>query len=102
MCSVAPTRSESAGISKAVSLIVKVVPGSSRTHIAGRYGDMLKVKIAAPPEKGKANKELLRLMAAQLKIRQKDIEIESGQTSSTKTLLLHGVTEKDAQTLFSE
>jgi len=102
MCSSASTKSDSAGRSKAAALTVKVVPGSSRTHIAGRYGDMLKVKIAAPPEKGKANKELLRLLAAQLNIRQKDVEIQSGHTSSIKTLLLQGVTEKDVQALFSE
>jgi uncharacterized protein (TIGR00251 family) len=60
------------------------------------------VKISAPPEKGKANKELLRFLAAQLKIRQKDIEIQSGQTSSIKTLILQGVTKKDVQALFSE
>lgn len=92
----------SASHSKAVGLTVKVVPGSSRTQIAGRYGDMLKVKIAAQPEKGKANKELLRFLAAQLKIRQKDVEIQSGHTSSIKMLLLQGVTEKDVQALFSE
>jgi uncharacterized protein (TIGR00251 family) len=85
-----------------VTLTVKVVPGSSRTQIAGRYADMLKVKISAPPEKGKANKELLRFLAARLKIKQKDIEIQAGQTNSVKTLLVQGVTKKDVQALFSE
>jgi uncharacterized protein (TIGR00251 family) len=102
MCSLPSTPSGLAGRCKAVSLIVKVVPGSSRTQIAGCYGEMLKVKIASPPEKGKANKELLRFLAAQLKIKPKDIQIESGQTSSIKTLLLQGVTEQDVQALFSE
>ena len=85
-----------------VTLIVKVVPGSSRTQIVGQYGNMLKVKISAPPEKGKANKELLRFLAARLQIKQNDIEVQSGQTNSIKTLLLQGVTEKDVQALFSE
>jgi len=102
MYSSPPIKSGSAHCSKAVTLTVKVVPGSSRTDLAGRYGDMLKVKIAAPPEKGKANKELLRFLAARLKIRQNDIEIQSGQTGSIKTLLLKGVTDKDVQALFSE
>ena len=45
---------------------VKVVPGSSRTVIAGVLGGMLKVKIAAPPEKGKANKALIDFLAGKL------------------------------------
>jgi uncharacterized protein (TIGR00251 family) len=94
--------SGSGNCSEGVILTVKVVPGSSRTQIAGRHGDMLKVKIAAPPEKGKANKELQRFLAAQLKIKRKDVEIQTGQTSSIKKLFLQGATKKDVQALFSE
>ena len=100
MCSEASTGSGSSG--KEVALTVKVVPGSRQTRIAGRYGDMLKVKISAPPERGKANKELLRLLAKRLKISPNDIKIQSGQTNSVKTLLLKGVATKDVQGLFSE
>lgn len=102
MCSDAPMDSASGRSGETVTLTVKVVPGSSRTQIAGRYGDMLKVKIAAPPEKGKANKELLSFLAKQLNVRQKDIEIQTGQTNSIKTLIFQGVTKKDVQALFSE
>ena len=38
-----------------VELRVKIVPGASRTELAGRLGDRLKVRISAPPEGGKAN-----------------------------------------------
>jgi uncharacterized protein YggU (UPF0235/DUF167 family) len=41
-----------------VLLTVKVVPASSITRIAGMLENILKVKVAAPPEKGKANKAL--------------------------------------------
>lgn len=87
--------------SDGVILTVKVVPGSSRTQISGRHGDMLKIKIAAPPEKGKANKELQKYLAAQLKIKSKDVQIQSGQTSCVKQLLIQGVTEQDVQSLLS-
>jgi len=49
-----------------VLITVKVVPGSSRTAIAGVLGGMLKVKVAAPPEKGKANRMLASLLAQRL------------------------------------
>ncbi len=47
----------------AIELRVKVVPGASRSEIVGVLGDPLKIRIAAPPEKGKANQALLQLIA---------------------------------------
>ncbi|MBN1795039.1 MAG: DUF167 domain-containing protein, partial [Sedimentisphaerales bacterium] len=38
-----------------ITFTVKVVPGSSKTSLSGILDGMLKLKIAAPPEKGKAN-----------------------------------------------
>ena len=42
---------------------MKVVPGASRTRLAGQLGDALKVAVAAPPEAGKANAALIELLA---------------------------------------
>ena len=84
-----------------VQLTVKVVPNSSRTEIVGRHGGMLKIKIAAVAEKGKANKALAAFLAKQLGIRKNDIQITSGLTSSVKQLRLEGVTENDVETLWT-
>ncbi len=46
-----------------ITLKVKVVPGASRTQLSGWLGDMLKVRVSAPPEKGKANAAVEALLA---------------------------------------
>ena len=73
-----------------VEIRVKVVPGSSKTQIAGILGEMLKIKIAAPPEKGKANQSLIAFLAKKLGVRKNDIEIISGKTNPVKVLRISG------------
>jgi len=64
---------------------VKVVPRSSKNQVVGYLADgTLKVKIAAPPEKGKANAELRRFLAAHFGVRRQDVVILSGETSPLK------------------
>ncbi|MCD6176149.1 MAG: YggU family protein [Planctomycetes bacterium] len=81
-----------------IVITVKIVPGSSRTETMGMYGQMYKIKIAAPPEKGKANKMLINFLAEQFGIKKNTIQIKSGQTSAVKQILLQGVTTQDVQT----
>lgn len=71
---------------------VKVVPGSSRTAAAGILDGMLKIKIAAPPEKGKANAALIEFISGKLDVKKTAIKITSGLTSSIKELVIEGVT----------
>jgi hypothetical protein len=68
-----------------VTVRVKVTPRSARSEIVGTLADgTLKVKIAAPPEKGKANDELCRLLAAHYGVAQNAVRVVSGHTSSLK------------------
>jgi len=69
-----------------IVLGVKVVPGSSRTELVGEYNGMLKIKLSAAPEKGKANKCLIEYMAKLLSVRKTSISIISGATTSVKQL----------------
>ncbi|MCF7955870.1 MAG: DUF167 domain-containing protein [Phycisphaerae bacterium] len=73
-----------------VEIRVKVVPGSSKTQIRGTLGEMLKIKVAAPPEKGKANQSLIAFMAKLLGLKKNDIEIISGKTNPVKVLRISG------------
>jgi uncharacterized protein (TIGR00251 family) len=75
----------------AVVFSVKVVPRSSKTALTGILGGMLKVKLAAPPEKGKANQALVEFLADALDIKKAAIKITSGLTSPVKTIQIEGV-----------
>ncbi len=75
---------------KTASFAVKVVPGSSRTCLAGIHDGMLKVKVAAPPEDGKANKALTAFIAKKLGLKKNEITITSGRTSPVKRLEIKG------------
>ena len=86
--------------SDGVVITVKVVPGSSRTESVGLHGQMYKIKIAAPPEKGKANKMLVAFLAGELNIKKNAVQIKSGETSCVKQIVLRGVTEQDVQSHF--
>lgn len=78
-----------------VQFTVKVVPGSSKTAIAGTLGPMLKVKIAAPPENGKANKSLIEFLAREIGVKKQAVTIISGLTNPVKQLQIAGVNTED-------
>lgn len=74
-----------------VLLTVKVVPGSSRTALAGVLNGMLKVKVAAAPEKGKANDCLIDFLAGVFCVRKQQVHIASGHTSPVKQVRIDEV-----------
>lgn len=74
--------------SMSVRLAVKVVPGSSRDQIVGWLGNALKIKVAAPPDKGRANEAVVELLAKKLGISPNDIQIQSGHASPSKVLTI--------------
>ncbi len=71
-------------------LKIKVEPRSSKSGIAGPYGDAIKVKLTSPPVEGKANRELIEVLAKEFGISKKDVEIISGRSSKNKIVKLHG------------
>jgi uncharacterized protein (TIGR00251 family) len=70
---------------------VKAVPGSSRTVVSGLLDGMLKVKIAAPPEKGKANQCLIEFLAKKLGTKKNAVSIMTGQTNPIKQVQVMGM-----------
>ena len=63
-----------------------IKPNSSKNSISGFLGDMIKIKICASPEKGKANKELIEYLSMILKIPKIDIDIIHGRYSNIKEI----------------
>ena len=67
---------------------LKVVPSASREHHEWMDDEhsLLKVRVTAPPEKGKANKAVEKYLARQLQLPPTKISIASGLTSQQKTV----------------
>ena len=77
---------------RGVLLNIKAVPGAKRSEIAGVLGDRLKVRVAAPPEDGKANAAIADLLAKEFKVRTRDVEIIRGHSNPEKTVRVRGIT----------
>ena len=70
----------------ALIIRVKAVPGAARDAIAGPLGDRLKVRVAAPPEGGRANASIKRLLAAALGVPDPTVRVVHGMRSSQKSI----------------
>jgi len=76
-------------------LTVKVVPGASKNELAGFTGGVLRVRIAAAPERDKANRELLVFLSQALGLRKSALAIAGGRTGRTKTIRIVGLTQDE-------
>ncbi len=74
------------------TLRVSVRPGAPRTAVTGGHDGAVKLAVAAPPEKGKANREALRFLARALKLSRADLELLSGDSARAKVVFCRGLT----------
>jgi uncharacterized protein len=77
-------------MSDSLRLSLKVIPGASKEGVAW-YGDLLKVKVRAPPEKGRANVAVVELLAARLHLPVSAITVVAGHLSPLKTVEIMGL-----------
>ncbi len=77
-------------------LRVRIVPRAAQDELAGVIGDMLKIRLRAPPVEGRANTALTRWLADQLKIPPKQVSIQSGANARVKIICLRGCRVEDA------
>jgi uncharacterized protein (TIGR00251 family) len=70
---------------------IKVVPASSQNGIAGWLGDTLKIRVTAPPERGKANAAAAAIIAELLGIAIADVRVVAGPGSARKIVEIDGL-----------
>ncbi len=70
-------------------------PNAARNELAGFSEGVLRVKVAAPPVKGKANKELIAFLAQKLGLSKGDLTILKGHTSRNKLISIVGLTREE-------
>jgi hypothetical protein len=84
-----------------VVLRLHVQPGAGRTAPAGRHGDALKIKVAAPPTGGKANGAVVAFVADLFGVDKDKVELTHGQSSRSKRVKVTGLDPDDARRLLS-
>jgi uncharacterized protein len=73
------------------NISIKVQPNAGRNEVIGQTSGVWKIKIAAPPDKGKANKELVDYLSGLLSVKKTQIIILRGQTIHNKVLAIEGL-----------
>ena len=84
------------------TLSIKVVPGSKRNRIVGRYAEGFKVQVSAPPEDGKANRAVIELLANALGLKAQQVTIVRGHSQSRKTVEIAGIDQAQAEARLDE
>lgn len=78
-------------------LRLRVSPGADRSAVVGRHGDAWKVRVVAPPERGRANDEVVALLARVLELARPAIRVVAGRSARDKVVELDGVTVEEAE-----
>jgi uncharacterized protein len=81
----------------ATRLKLRVVPGAKSPGIVGRHGDAWKLRVAAAPERGRANDAALELLADTLRIQPDDVRLLSGHGSRDKVVEVRGLAPSEAE-----
>ena len=76
-------------------LKVRVNPRSSRNQITGWQGDVLGVKVTAPPVEGAANKACIEFLADQLGVKKSQVTLVTGAASREKVFEITGISRED-------
>ena len=74
---------------------VRVTPKSARNEVVGVTDGIWRVRVSAPPVKGKANKELITFLSQLLNVAKSQIGIVRGHTSRNKVITINGLSREE-------
>ena len=74
---------------------LRVYPDASRNEMVGFTGGVLRVKVSAPPSKGKANRELITFLSRLLGVSKDSINIVKGHTTRNKVVAIDGLSREE-------
>jgi uncharacterized protein len=78
-------------VAEGLILSIRVTPKSSKNEIVGLHETAaITVKVSAPPDKGKANRAVVEVLAKALRVPKSSLAIVSGETSRNKNILVKG------------
>jgi len=80
-------------------LMVKASPGAEKNAINGFSNGVLKIKVAAQPEKGRANRELENFLSGIFGISKSSVEVISGLSSRSKKVMLRNISAENAEAI---
>ena len=86
----------------AVIVKVRVQPKASRGAVLGEHNGALKVAVTAAPEKGKANKAVIEVLAKALGAAKSDMALIAGTTSRDKVFAIRGTSREAIEALVSK
>ena len=101
MASTDRSQSSRARSSGAVRLRVRVAPGARRSEIVGRHGDAWKVRVRSAPERGRANDELVELLAGRLGLTRSELRVVAGHAARDKIVELDRLPLEEAERLLA-
>jgi uncharacterized protein (TIGR00251 family) len=77
-------------------LNLKVVPGARQDRVVGPYGaDAIKLQVSAPPEDGKANAAVVRVLAEALGVKAAQVSLLAGHAQPRKVVRIDGLDERE-------
>ena len=81
----------------AVRITVRLSPRASRDEVGPFEGDVLRVRVTAPPVDGRANRALVRLLAKRLGVARGDVRVIVGEKARRKVIAVEGIDETEVR-----
>ena len=82
---------------RSARLRLRVVPGARTNAVVRRQGETLKVRVAAPPERGAANDAVRALLAETLSVRKDSVSLVAGHGGRDKIVEFRGITRAEIE-----